>query len=179
MADNVLTPEFRVSFPNLFKPRKANEQAEPKYSVSMLFPKDADLSALKKAAEAAVREEWGDKIPKKLKKPFLDQGDYDLEGYEAGNVLVRASSKQKPGVVDKDVQAIVDESEIYPGCYARATVRAFTYDVNGNVGVSFGLQNFQKLRDGDPIGGRSKPEDDFTPVSDGETGGGSTDSLWD
>ncbi|MEO5346869.1 MAG: DUF2815 family protein [Magnetococcus sp. YQC-9] len=178
MAENVLTPEFRVSFPNLFKARKANEQAEAKYSVSMLFPKNADLSALKKAAEAAVKEKWGDKIPKKLKKPFLDQGDYDLEGYEPGCVLIRASSQHKPGVVDKNVQAIVDESEIYPGCYARATVRAFTYDVNGNAGVSFGLQNFQKLRDGEPIGGRTKPEDDFSPVAEGDAEG-SSDSLWD
>lgn len=173
---NILTPEFRVSFPCLSQARKANDQAEPKFSVSMLFAKGADLSALKKAAEVAVKEKWGDKIPKKLKTPFLNQGDYDLEGYEDGCILIRASSKQKPGVVDRSVQPILEESEVYPGCYARATVRPFTYDVNGNCGVSFGLQNVQKLRDGDPLGNRTRPEDDFTPVEGEKT---STDSMWD
>ena len=178
MADNLMTPEFRVSFPALFRARKANEQAEAKFSVSMLFPKGADISALKKAADAAAREKWGDKIPKKLKTPFLNQGDYDLEGYEDGAILIRTTSIQKPGVVDKNVQPIVDESEVYPGCYARATVRAFTYDVNGNAGVSFGLQNLQKLRDGEHLAGRTRAEDDFSPVSDGEMGGESADSLF-
>lgn len=178
MAETLLTPEFRVSFPALFRPRKANEQAEAKYSVSMLFPKNADLTALKKAAEKAAKEKWGDKIPKKLKTPFLNQGDYELEGYEDGAILIRASSLQKPGVVDRNVQSILDESEVYPGCYARATVRLFTYEVNGNCGVSFGLQNLQKLRDGEHLAGRSKPENDFTPVSDGDAVGESADSLF-
>lgn len=178
MAENVLTPEFRASFVFLFQPRRANDQAEPKYSVSMLFAKNADISALQKAATAAVTAKWGDKLPKKLKSPFLNQGDYALEGYESGNVLIRASSIQKPGIVDKLVQPILDASEVYSGCFGRASVRAFAYEVSGNCGVSFGLQNFQKLRDGDPIGGRSRPEDDFTPVTDGAAGGGSPDSLW-
>ena len=178
MSDLVITPVFRVSFPHLFKANKATAQAEPKYGVAMLFPKDADLSALKKAAEEAVYAKWGDKIPKKLKKPFLNQGDYELEGYVEGCVLIRASSLQKPGVVDANREDIIDESDVYPGCYGRASLRAFTYDINGNIGVSFGLQNFQKMRDGDPIGGRTNAEDDFAPA-DGESATTTADKLWE
>ena len=181
MTENVLTTEFRVSFPHVFKPQSAAEGAEPKYSLSMLFPVGTDVTALKKAAADAAKEKWGDNLPKKLKSPFLDQGDYEYDGYEEGGVLIRATSKQKPGLVDAKVQAIIDESEFYPGCYARATVRAFAYDVSGNKGVSFGLQNLQKTRDGEMMGGRTRAATDFDAYGDGgdEAGAGaSADELF-
>ena len=178
MSNTLMTPEFRVSYPVVFKPRRANEAAEPKYSISMLFAKDSDLSTLKAAVKDAAKERWGDKVPNNVKLPFLDQGTFDYEGYETGAPLIRANSKLKPGLVNSKVEQIIDESEFYPGCYARATVRAFAYDVSGNRGISFGLHNLQKLRDGEPLGGRTKPENDFAPVGDGEVGKNSVDALF-
>ena len=180
---NLLTSKFRVSFPTVFKARAGQDGGKEKFSIAMLFPKESDLtgedladhqrfmSAAKTAAHAAAKEKWGDKIPKNLKTPFLDAGNYDYEGYEPGGILIRASSLQKPGVVDSKVQPIIDESEFYPGCYARATIRAFAYDAQGNRGVSFGLQNVQKLADGDPLGGRTRAEDDFSPATGAEDAG--------
>lgn len=179
MADTIKTPRFRVSFPNLFTARAAPGGGEPKYSLSMLFPPGTDLSELKKAAAAVVTEKFGpdaSKYPAKLKTPFIDQGGYDYEGYEKGAILIRATSKQKPGLVDKNVKPIIDESEVYPGCYAIATVRPFYYDSNGNKGVSFGLQNVQIVADGEPIGGRARPEKEFEPVHD-DVAGNSGDSA--
>lgn len=172
MAENVMTPEFRASFPNLFRPAKqmAGATGDPKYTLTMLFPKGADLAKLKAAAAEAAKEKWGDKIPKGLRNPFRDQGEKEFEGYEAGAVFITATSKQRPGLVDARVQDIVEERDFYPGCYARATVRAFAYDQAGNRGVAFGLQNVQKLRDGDPLGGRTRPSDDFEPVESGDAG---------
>lgn len=177
MAENVMTPKFRVSFPWVFRPQKPMANAtsqDPKYSITMLFPKGADLSALKKAAADAVAEKWGAdkaKWPKNLRSPFRDQGEKEFEGYEAGAVFITATSKQRPGLVDEKVQDIIEEKDFYPGCYARATVRVFAYDQAGNRGVAFGLQNIQKLADGEPLGGRIRPADDFEPVvSGGGTG---------
>lgn len=176
MADNIMTPEFRVSFPNIFKPGKVLQAgAEPKYGLTMLFPKGADLAKLRKAAEEAAVEKWGaGKVPKGLRSPFRDQSEKEFEGYEAGAVFINATSKQRPGLVDAQVQEIIEERDFYPGCYARATVRAFAYDQAGNKGVAFGLQNVQKTRDGDPLGGRTRPSDDFEPVGgdDPKTGTG-------
>lgn len=174
MADNVITPEFRVSFPYVFRPSKpmAGSTNEPKYTLTMLFPKDADLSKLKAAAADAAKEKWGDKIPKGLRSPFRDQGEKEFPGYEAGCTFITATSKQRPGLVDAKVQDIIEERDFYAGCYARASIRAFAYDQAGNRGVAFGLQNVQKLRDGEPLGGRSRPQDDFEPVAD--AGGGSS-----
>ena len=171
---NVMTPKFRASFANVFRPGKAMEEGgEPKYGVMMLFDKDADLSALKAAAQRAVVDKWGAdkaKWPKNLRSPFRDQAEKEGDAYVAGAYFITATSKQKPGLVDQRNQPIIDESEFFSGCYARATVRAFAYDKAGNRGVAFGLQNVQKLADGEPLGGGRVPaEKEFEPV---ETGGG-------
>lgn len=192
MVDSLITPEFRVSYPALFKPSKpkdAPETQEPKYMVTMLFPKGADLTALKKAAEQTLIEKFGadkGKWPKNMRNPFRDQGEVTdndgklREGYVEGAVFIRASAKQKPGIVGPDAKTrIEDESDVYGGCWGRAQVRPFYYDVSGNKGVSFGLQNFQKTRDGESLGGRIKPEDAFEPVAGSEsTGNSSADSVF-
>lgn len=170
--DKVLSPIFRVSFPNVFTPRGFEGQA-PKYSVAMLFDKSEDLTALKNLARKAVEEKWpnAEKRPKGLRNPFRD-GDVekaDITGYE--NVMfANATSKMKPGIVDQNVQPIIDEAEFYGGCYARATLVAYAYDKGGNRGVAFGLQNIQKIRDGEPFSGRTKAEDDFSSVEKSEIG---------
>lgn len=164
----VMTPKFRVSFPDVFVARAMEQGQEPKFAITMLFAKDADLSALKAAAQQAVIDKWGadpKKWPANLKSPFRDQGDMEYEGYEKGCIFVRATSKQKPGVVGLDAKTPLEPADFYPGCYARATVNAFAYEAKGNKGVSFGLQNVQKLEDGDPLGGRSRPDQDFEPVA--------------
>ena len=176
MATNVMTPEFRVSFPNVFRPAKPMaEGQEAKYGITMLFKKGENLDELKKAAEEAIIDKWGtdkSKWPRNMRSPFRDQGEKEFAGYEEGAIFVTATSKQKPGLVDADVNDIIAEEDFYPGCYARATVRAFAYDAAGNRGVAFGLQNVQKLKDGEPLGGRVAASADFAPVSSGEAGGG-------
>lgn len=164
-TEKVLTPKFRVSFPTVFVPRAAMDGAEVKYSITMLFPKDADLSRLKAIAKQAATEKWGDKIPKDLRSPFRDGDTKELDGY-AGMIFVAASSKMKPGLVNGNREPIIDSGEFYAGCYARATVNAYAYDRNGNKGVAFGLQNIQKLGEGTPFSGRTKPEEDFDAVSE-------------
>jgi len=43
---------------------------------------------------------------------------------------------------------------------------AYAFAANGNRGISCGLNNLQKMRDGEPLGGRTRPEDDFTGLDD-------------
>lgn len=170
---NLMTPEFRVSYPFVFTPQanKEDPTREPKYSVTMLFKKGEDLTKLRDAVVDVLTEKFGpkEKWPKNLRLPFRDQADKEKdgkmpEGYTKGAVFVTASGKQKPGVVDQNVNDIIDSSQFYAGCYARATVRAFYYDAKGNKGVAFGLQNVQKLRDGEPLGNRMRAQDEFKPV---------------
>lgn len=171
-ATRVITGRVRFSYANVFKPRAANEGQEPKYSVCLLIPKrdKATLQKVRDACEAArlgSADKFNGKVPETLKLPIHD-GDGDMpNGGEYGpeckeHWVVNASSREKPGVVDQDKQEILDSTEFYSGCYGRASVNFYAYNVNGNKGIGAGLNNVQKLADGDPLGGnRSKAEDDF------------------
>lgn len=164
-----ITPEFRVSFPAVFR-AKAFQDQEAKFSLVMIFDENADLTPLKKAVRNAVIEKWGDnkeKWPKKLRYPFRDGVEReDTAGYGAGKIFASASSKTAPGLVDQTLSRIVSEGQFYAGCWARAEVIAFAYEVAGNKGVSFSLQNIQKTRDDKAFSGRKNAEDVFDSVED-------------
>jgi len=89
----------------------------------------------------------------------------DLEGYP-GNIFVTASNKNKPQVIDQRKNHLTSEEAFYAGCYARASVIAFAYDNKGNKGVSFSLQNLQKVGDGESFTGRKAAQDEFDAVED-------------
>lgn len=170
----LITPEFRASFPVLLTPETNRLNNELEYSVTALFKKGENLEALKAASLKAVVDRWGadkTKWPKGLKSPFRDQGERTGDGYVPGAVFItfKAKAKYKPGVVDENLQPIIDSSAIYSGCYGRAEVSAFAYPKAGVAGVSpgvaFGLRNFQKTRDGESLSGRNKPEDVFEPIA--------------
>jgi len=174
-ATTVVTPEFRASFPAVFAPRAIDPTQEAKYSIVMLFPKATNINALKLLVKEALIAKWGGdqtKYPKGLRLPFRDGDTMDKEETK-GMVVCSATSKQKPGVVDQKVQPILEPSEFYGGCWARATVTAFAYDKAGNKGVALGLRNVQKVKDDTPFSGRNKPEDDFDaiPMPGGAEGG--------
>jgi hypothetical protein len=178
-----ITPEFRVSFPQVIEPKAFGKQAA-KYSIVMLFTKKTDLNALKKAAHNAAVEKWGkDKTswPKNLKMPFRDGNEKsDLMGYE-DTIFVSASSKDQPGLVDQKKQEILSDRDFYAGCYARAQLLAFAYDKPefGTKGVSFGLQHVQKVRDGEKFSGRKNASDVFDEVEDGSGDASSYDNEVD
>jgi hypothetical protein len=172
------TPPFRVAYPNLFTPRKNDLNGKDEYSLVALFPAGADLTVLKQAAGAAIRKKWGEdksKWPSGLRSPFRDQGEKKKkndagqmalpDGYVEGATFLTLRTTQRPGVVDQQVQEIIDTAEFYGGCWAIASINAFAYDAKGNKGVSFGLGNVQKHKDDKPFGNRTKPQDDFQAIA--------------
>ena len=65
------------------------------------------------------------------------------------------------GVVDLARNPILDQEEIYSGCYCRFSLMFYPFSTNGNNGVAVGLNNLQKVSDGERLAGGSKAEDDF------------------
>lgn len=180
----MITPEFRVSYAHVFSPQKNDLNGELEYSVVAIFPKGTDLSAMKAAAEGAIAEKYGadkTKWPTTMRSPFRkcserwknENGKQIIPaGYEDGDaVFVSMKSKAKngkPAVVDHNVEPIIEPSAFYSGCFALASANPYFYDQKGNRGVSFGLNNVQKTRDGEPLGGRSSPNADFKPIAGAE-----------
>ena len=70
--------------------------------------------------------------------------------------------------MDADCQPILTRSEVYSGVYGRASISCYAFNSNGNRGIACGLNNLQKLRDGEPLGGRASAESDFSDEDDDE-----------
>jgi hypothetical protein len=167
----VVTGVVRLSFLNCWQPKSVNG-GTPKYSASIIIPKSdkKTLDRIEAAIEAAYHEGEaklkgnGKSIPSlaSLKTPLRD-GDIDRPDDEAyaDSYFVNANSNTAPGVVGRDLQEIIDTSEMYSGVWARASLSLYAFNSNGNRGIACGLQNLQKIRDGEPLGGRSRAEDDF------------------
>ncbi len=170
----VVTGVVRLSYANVWEPKSINGGAE-KYSVSLIIPKSdtKTLSAINEAVNAAIEEgrgKFGGKIPNKaaLKLPLRD-GDIDRPDDEAyaNSYFINANSITAPQIVDKNVNPILERSEVYSGIYARVSINFYAFNSNGNKGIACGLGNIQKIRDGEPLGGRTNAADDFaTDVDD-------------
>ena len=169
----VVTGKVRLSYANVWE-AKAIGDGKPKFSVSILIDKnDTDtLSRVNAAIDAAIDEgigKFGGKKPNRavLKTPLRD-GDVEKPEDEAyaGKYFINANSNTAPQIVDKNVQPILEHSEIYSGVYARVSLSFYAFNSNGNKGIACGLGNIQKLQDGEPLGGHTSPEKDFDVVEE-------------
>ena len=162
----------RISFANIWEP-KSIQGSEPKYSVSCVIPKSdkKTLAKINAAVEAAKEEakskKWGGKIPPNLKLPLRD-GDIerpDDENY-ANCMFLNANSTDKPGIVDRQVNPILDPMQVYSGCYCNVSLSVYGFNSNGNRGVACGLGNIQWLKDGERLSGKADAASDFEAVDD-------------
>jgi len=163
----VVTGKVRLSYLHAFEPQKAPGSDVAKYSVSIIIPKSDKATMAKitqaynNAVEIGIAEKWGGKKPANLKKPVRD-GDKERpdDAAYANSWFINANSKDAPGLVDRQLNRIIDQSELYSGCYGRVSINFFPYN-NVSVGVAAGLNHIQKLEDGEPLGGRASVESDF------------------
>ena len=169
-------PKTRWSYANVWDPKSING-GTPKYSVSLIIPK-SDVATVKKieAAIQAAYEEGESKLKgngksvhslKVLKTPLRD-GDLERpdDAAYADSYFINANSASAPGIVDADRQPILERSEVYSGVYGRASINFYAFNSNGNKGIACGLNNLQKIADGEPLGGKSRAEDDFATDDD-------------
>lgn len=169
-ATKVVTGKVRFSYLHAFEPSSMPGETDPKklkYSVSLIIPKSnkAEVSKIKAAIQAAMDKGlagvFGGKTTN-LKQPLRD-GDKERpdDPTYANAYFMSASSKTKPGIVDANTQPILDSTELYSGCYGRASLNFYPFNSNGSKGVACGLNHLQKLSDGEPLGSRGSAADDF------------------
>ena len=168
--------DTRWSYCNVWE-AKAINGGTPKFSVSLLIPKTDTVTVkkIKAAIEAAYREGEaklkgnGKTVPPltAIKTPLRD-GDAERpdDPAYAGHYFLNANSATAPGIVDADCQPILTRSEVYSGVYGRASISFYAFNSSGNRGIACGLNNLQKIRDGEPLGGRASAESDFSDFDD-------------
>ena len=186
-----VTVAGRLSFPNLFVPRKADDNAEPKYSATLLIPKTdtATVQRVQAAIDAAVQDGIDRGVfkapidPSSTTYPPLRDGDTPNKNGEprgeefAGHwfIAAKASTKRKPFVVDQQLQPVINEEDIYAGCYVNIAVQFYAYDSKaGGKGISASLVGVQFVKDGERLGGPAlEAEDVFGVIG----GGAQTNEL--
>ena len=161
----------RWSYANVWEPKSINGGA-PKYSVSLIIPKSdtKTVTAVTNAIQAAYDEGQSKlkgnskSVPalSAIKNPLRD-GDAERPDDEAykDSYFINANSATAPGIVDAARQPILERSEVYSGVYGRASINFYAFNSNGNKGIACGLNNLQKISDGEPLGGKTRAEDDF------------------
>ena len=169
-------PDTRWSYANIWEPKSING-GTPKYSVSLIIPKSdvKTVAKIKAAIEAAYREGEsklkgnGKSVPalSTIKTPLRD-GDTERpdDAAYAGAYFINANATSAPGIVDADLNPIMTRSEAYSGAYGRASITFYAFNSSGNRGIACGLNNLQKLRDGEPLGGKASAESDFATDED-------------
>ena len=169
-------PDTRWSFANVWEPKSING-GTPKYSVSLIVPKSdvKTVAKIKAAIEAAYHEGEaklkgsGKSVPPlaAIKNPLRD-GDIERpdDSAYANAYFINANATSAPGIVDADRNPILSRSEVYSGVYGRASISFYAFNSNGNKGVACGLNNLQKVRDGEPLGGKTSAESDFATEED-------------
>ena len=169
-------PDTRWSYANVWEPKSING-GTPKFSVSLIIPKSdtVTVAKIKNAIEAAYQEGEarlkgnGKSVPPLagIKTPLRD-GDLERpdDPAYANAYFINANSATAPGIVDADLNPILERSEVYSGVYGRASINLYAFNSNGNRGIACGLNNLQKISDGEPLGGKSRAEDDFSTEDD-------------
>lgn len=168
-STKVVTGKVRFCYVNVFKPTAMNEGDTPKYNICVLIPKSdtATIDKIKKAIEAAKeagKAKLADKngrIPANLKLPLRD-GDEERPDDPAfeDHYFINANSMRQPSIVDRSLNPIMSRDEFYSGCYGRASINFYAFNVSSK-GIAAGLNNLQKLEDGEMLAGGSTVEEDF------------------
>lgn len=156
----------RLSYVNVFKPYSNSPEQAPKYSSTILLPK-SDLAskqsldaAIQAATQKGLNEKWNGVMPPVVANPIHDGDGVKQDGTPFGDeckgcwvFTASSNADRQPQIVDRNVQPILDQSQIYSGVYANVAINVFPYIHTGKKGVGFGLTHIQKVRDGEVLGG--------------------------
>lgn len=134
---------------------------------------DAINEAIEEAKKEGKAKLEGVK-PSKMRMPLYD-GEEEFPGdpnYK-GMMYLNASNTKQPEIVKRvngKNQPVLDEEEVYSGCYAYVAVNFFAYN-NMGAGVGCSLQHVLKYKDGERLDGRISADKAFEGVNfDGEDG---------
>jgi len=170
MGIKVKTGVVRMNYCHFFKPHAPKGSDQEKFSGRFFVPKTdkETVQRIQAAMKEEIKDKWGKNAPSNMWMPFKDGDDpgqlpnnveAGTEPYE-GHYYFNAKSDTAPGVVDENRQAVIDPSEVNWGDFGRVSVSVYAYD-NVSKGIGIGLNNVQWLYKGEPLGNKTRAEDEF------------------
>ena len=168
MSKKIMLRNVRLSYEHIFKPTSFEEGGDPKYSATLIIPKDhPDLPAVKKAFHEAGQETFPSDFTGAWPRGFtcsLKDADKDTDSSGTllaeknsayvGCYILEANSTRRPLALNRDKSAVTEEDGIiYSGCYVNASLAAAGYTY-GKVkkGVKAYLNGVQFVKDGERFG---------------------------
>ena len=169
-SDAFKTPLCRLSYAqSLYKPRSQQEGGKLKFGCTLIFDLK-DRAELEKIVAKVITDEWGPKGLEKakaglIKSPFLAGDGKEARNKTTGDlhpgmgadkffIRVQANEDRPPWVRWKDPNLQETETNVYSGCHGKAVINAFAWEHSQNgAGISFGIEGFQKLQEGERLGG--------------------------
>ncbi len=157
----------RAAYLNCWRPT-TQYGGDPRYSLTAIIPKE-DEETLKMINDAIEHtrdhslDKWGGRLPGKLNYPLKD-GDESENSIYHNAYYMNMKSKDQPQIVDRNVKAITDQTEVYSGCYIRVSCTIYAYSFGPAKGLACWLGNIQKIRDAPALGGRKTASEEFRPL---------------
>lgn len=165
----IMLKNVRLSFPSLFKTEWYAGADTEKFAATFLIPKSDSktVSAIESACKQALIDKFGEgKIPKGFKMPLADGDEKDYQGYQ-DHFIIKANTKKRPTLVNRDKTPIVEEDGIlYGGCYVNASIDIWVMDNSYGKKVLASLNAIQFVKDGESFGTKSDGADDFDDLDD-------------
>lgn len=166
---------IRVSYPHLDKPYAGNQngddnnQAEPKYGLVALLPKDTHVEAKDLCLEVIKQIQEDNDIKIAKDKKFIRDGDDSDKVENEGCYTISAREARRPSVRNKNAVPMTEreiQDNIYGGCWGSVLIRPWLQDNKYGKRINASLIAFQFLRDDEPFGEGRVDDDGVFDASD-------------
>ena len=168
-SEDFKTETGRLSYAqSLFKAKEPEGGVAKKFGCTIIFPKSY-RPTLEKIVAKVISDQWGPAGLERAKKGLIKSPVLAGDGKEAHSnktgelhlglgpdvffIRPTANEDRPPLVWYRDPNKQETEDVVYSGCFGKAILNAFAWNAASGDGVSFGIQGFQKLQDGERLGG--------------------------
>ena len=153
----------RLSFPSLFNTATFGGQSTGKYEATFILDKkehSATIKEIQSLIETMSKTELKGKVPSD--KICLKDGDETERAEFAGKYTLKASTKKRPLVINRDKTPIAEaDNVIYAGCFVNGIISLWAQDNQFGKRINAQLDGVQFVRDGDPFSDNSVSVDAF------------------
>jgi hypothetical protein len=153
----------RLSFPSLFNMATFGGESTGKYEATFILDKKehaATIKELQAAIEKLSKDELKGKVPSD--KLCLKDGDETERAEFAGKYTIKASTKKRPLVINRDKSPITEgDNVVYAGCYVNGIISLWAQNNQYGKRINAQLDGVQFVRDGEPFGDGAVSVDAF------------------
>jgi len=161
----------RLSFPNLFQTSCYGGEDTGKYDATFILDKKLhakEIVDIEKGIANIVRDQLKGKHPG-ADRTCLKDGDETEREEQQGAYVIKASTKRRPLVLDRDKSPLTEEdNKIYAGCYVNGIITLWAQNNAYGRRINASLEGIQFSSHGEPFGPPAIGVNEFDAFGDPE-----------